>query len=151
MLNLVISRSLKCWILVCPWFCGTGMSLCSWEILHIRLHCVREDSWNKRMQELYRRFVTLLEGQQIESSYHFRWNIHCMKNWNRLELRALETSVFLVGNLTSELSTRHKPELSHFSHRTMFLTPWVSHGGFLYQPQWEGWVMNSPWSPTYSP
>lgn len=105
-----LTRLLKCWIPICPWLCGTGMALYSLEILYIRPHCVRAGSWNESMQELCCRYDTLLEVQQIDSSYRFRWNSHCMKNWNRFESRALGTSLFLVGTLTSELFTPHKPE-----------------------------------------
>lgn len=62
------------------------------------------------MQELHCRYDTLLEDQQTDSSYRFRLNIHCMKNWNMLQSKALETSLFLVDTLTGELFTAHIPE-----------------------------------------
>lgn len=85
------------------------MVLYSWEYLCIRPHFCYNDKWNENIRKLYWIWHSL-RGQQTESSNHFRWNLHCVKNENRLERRALKTCLSSAGALSSELFTPCKPE-----------------------------------------
>lgn len=110
-------------------------------------------------------FVTMINGMRAYENYT---GYDTLQEVSKLNLPTILDEIFTVWKmkigLREELWRLLFPQLepwavsyllpvsqrlSHLSHRTVALSPWLSHRAFLCHPQWDRAVMHSPCSLTF--